>query len=452
MAGDPTGRHVAVVDLGYGDAGKGTVVDWLCASGPVDAVIRFNGGGQAAHNVVLPDGRTHTFAQFGAGTFHGVPTHLSRFVVVDPLALAGEATHLAGIGVPDVLDRVTVDREALLATPYHRAANQAREIARGADRHGSCGMGVGESMSYALAHPDTAPRVGDCLDPGLLRHRLTLLRDRLTTELGPLDAPPVVDTVTAFTAFAQRVAIVDRSWTARLLRAGTVVFEGAQGVLLDEWHGFHPYTTWSTTTYGNVDTLLAEAGMPGAATRLGVLRVATPRHGPGPLVTEDPALRPPERHNGTNAWQGRFRSGHFDAVAHRYALDVAGGVDALALTHLDLVGAHRLRLCEAYDWTDRLPTGPPGDLDRQAALTARLLTSRPRYAADPEPDPDSWVAAVEAALGVPVRLTSHGPTADDKAALSGYRRSTETEPKYVTANGVALSKSVPPYQRVPSGH
>ncbi|MGC5031423.1 adenylosuccinate synthetase, partial [Micromonospora sp. DT229] len=138
------GEHTIVVDLGYGDAGKGTVVDWLCATRPVQMVVRFNGGAQAAHNVVLPDGRHHTFAQFGAGTFHpGVWTHLSRHVVVDPLALAAEADHLAELGVPDALDRLTVDGEALLATPYHRAANRARELSRGADRHGSCGLGVG---------------------------------------------------------------------------------------------------------------------------------------------------------------------------------------------------------------------------------------------------------------------------------------------------------------------
>lgn len=104
-------NHVAVVDLGYGDAGKGTVVDWLCATRRVHTVVRFNGGAQAAHNVVLRDGRHHTFAQFGAGTFHpGVGTHLSRHVVVDPLALAAEADHLATVGVPDALDRLTVDR------------------------------------------------------------------------------------------------------------------------------------------------------------------------------------------------------------------------------------------------------------------------------------------------------------------------------------------------------
>lgn len=400
-----------MVDLGYGDAGKGTVVDWLCATRGVHTVVRFNGGAQAAHNVVLRDGRHHTFAQFGAGTFHpGVRTHLSRHVVVDPLALAAEADHLATVGVPDALDRLTVDGDALLATPYHRAANRAREIARGADRHGSCGLGVGEAVAYGLAHPDEAPRVADCHRPTLLRRRLTALRDRLTAELGRLDAPPVEDCLPAFTGFAGRVEIVDGTWLAGALRAGTCVFEGAQGVLLDEWHGFHPYTTWSTTTFANADSLLAEAGRPGDVTRIGVLRVVTTRHGPGPLVTEDPALPFADPHNPTNPWQGRFRFGHFDAVAHRYALDAAGGVDGLALTHLDLAGPG-LRICRRYDTTDRLTPGPPGDLDRQAALTARLLRSRPVYDDCP---PADWAEAVGAELGAPVVLTSHGPTADDK--------------------------------------
>ncbi|RUL91428.1 adenylosuccinate synthetase [Verrucosispora sp. FIM060022] len=423
MNGLMTGRdglddeHTIVVDLGYGDAGKGTVVDWLCATRPVHTVVRFNGGAQAAHNVVLRDGRHHTFAQFGAGTFHpGVWTHLSRHVVVDPLALAAEADHLADVGVPDALDRLTVDGEALLATPYHRAANRARELSRGADRHGSCGLGVGEAVAYGLAHPDEAPRVADCRSPKRLRRRLTALRDRLTAELGPLDAPPVDDCLPAFTAFAERVAVVDRSWLAGALRAGPCVFEGAQGVLLDEWHGFHPYTTWSTTTFANAEALLTEAGQAGAASRLGVLRTVTTRHGPGPLVTEDPTLPLTDPHNPTNPWQGRFRFGHFDAVAHAYALAAAGGVDGLALTHLDL--AERgldLRICRRYEGLDRLLPGPPGDLDRQAALTARLLRARPVYDDD---SPTDWPQAVTEALGAPVVLTSHGPTAADKNLLA----------------------------------
>ncbi|KAB2380696.1 adenylosuccinate synthetase [Actinomadura montaniterrae] len=411
--------HVIVVDLGFGDAGKGTVVDHLCRTSPVTAVVRFNGGAQAAHNVVADDGRHHTFAQFGSGTFvPGVRTHLSRFMLVDPLALAAEADHLGRLGVDDALDRLTVDRDALLTTPYHRAANRARERARGAARHGSCGMGVGETASYALAHDD-APRAGDCLSPARLRRRLGALHDwyRAMFPSGE-DVPDVAACADAFTAFAGRVRIVGGGHLHGLLRSGDVVFEGAQGVLLDEWHGFHPYTTWSTTTFANAETLLEEAGEVGAAARLGVLRTYATRHGPGPFVTEDAALTAalPEPHNGTGPWQGAFRAGHLDAVALRYALEVAGGVDGLAVTHLDVAGARPdLRVCHAYATpvgrVDRLPEGG-GDLDRQAALTRRLASARPVYA----PLGRRPVETIEDALGAPVVLTSHGPASSDKRA------------------------------------
>ena len=171
-------KHAIVVDLGYGDAGKGSTVDWLCSPGRAErsraasrirAVVRFNGGAQAGHNVVTPDGRHHTFAQFGAGTFHGVPTHLSRFMLVEPFALAAEAAHLAELGIGNPFALLSADSRALITTPYHRAANRVRESARdrtpGSARHGTCGMGIGETVSFSLAvSPDKPPRVGDCRD------------------------------------------------------------------------------------------------------------------------------------------------------------------------------------------------------------------------------------------------------------------------------------------------
>jgi adenylosuccinate synthase len=398
--------HVIVVDLGYGDAGKGTVVDWLCARGPYAAVIRFNGGAQAAHNVVTADGRHHTFAQFGSGTFTpGVVTHLSRFMMVDPLALAAEADHLAAVGVGDALDRLTVDRDALLTTPYHRAANRARSTAV---RHGSCGMGIGETAAYALACDD-APRVGDCRSPVVLRRRLTLLRDHLFEELGPLDVPDVSDCAEAFGAFGARVRITGDGFLTALLRRGPAVFEGAQGVLLDERFGFHPYTTWSTTTFANASTLLNEAGA--CARRLGVTRAYQTRHGPGPFVTEDPSLERPEPHNRHGRWQGAFRTGHLDAVALRYALEACGGADALAVTHLD---APAPLICTAYDVGDRIT--PATDLDGQEHLTRRLLAARPQYA-PVGPDP---AETIERTLGLPVTLRSYGPTASDKVTAESF--------------------------------
>ncbi|WP_329362247.1 adenylosuccinate synthetase [Streptomyces sp. NBC_00669] len=404
--------HTTVVDLGYGDAGKGAVVARLCQERTVTAVVRFNGGPQAAHNVVTADGRHHTFAQFGAGTFHGTPTHLSRFMSVDPLALAAEADHLRALGVPAPYGLLTVDRAARLVTPYHAAANRLREQARGADRHGSCGMGVGETARYALAYPADAPTVGDCASRPRLLRTLRLLRDRLTDELGPLPAPPVEDCAAAFAAFADAVALTDETHLRRLVRSGPLVFEGAQGVLLDEWHGFHPYTTWSTTTFANAETLLAEAGAADAARRIGVVRTYTVRHGPGPHVTEEPELAAalPEPHNGHGRWQGAFRVGHFDAVAHAYAVAVCGGVDALAVTHLDAPPrCPALRICHGYAiegrLVERLPVGRPGDLDRQAALTRQLLGAHPALWSTPE----HWPATISALLGAPVVMESYGP-------------------------------------------
>ncbi|MEO3862362.1 adenylosuccinate synthetase [Acrocarpospora sp. B8E8] len=398
-------EHVIIADLGYGDSGKGTIVDWLCSrtKDAPHAVVRYNGGAQAGHNVITPDGRHHTFAQFGAGTFWGVPTFLSRFMMVDPLALIAEHAHLRWLGTGDPFELLTVAPDALVTTPYHKAANRARERARGRGRHGSCGMGVGETASYAVSHPAAAPRVADCGSPRSLRLLLRRLREWVIDEVGPVPLPAVDDVADAFGAFALRVR------TGRLPSGGPLLFEGAQGVLLDEVYGFHPYTTWSTTTFMNAFTLLDEAGAgAGDVRRLGVLRTYGTRHGPGPFVTEDAKLSLPERHNDTGEWQGAFRVGHLDLVAARYAVQVCGGVDELALTHLDVADEHpELRVCRAYDQPVRLT---PGDLPHQADLARRLAGARPIL----EPVPGPWPAFVADELGVPVTVTSSGPTWLDK--------------------------------------
>jgi len=444
--------HVIVVDLGYGDAGKGSIVDWLCAAAsragqPVRAVARFNGGAQAAHHVLAPSGRPHPFAQFGSGTFTpGTPTFLSRFMLVDPLALAAEAEHLGRLGVGDPFGLVTVDRGALLTTPYHRAANRAREEARGAARHGSCGLGIGETASYALAYPADAPRAGDLTAPRALLRKLALLRDRLTPDPpggrgpggapgGGAQGPPPEDVAAVFRAVGDRVTLAGDGHLAGLLRQGPVVFEGAQGVLLDEWRGFHPYTTWSTTTFENAETLLAEGGAAGGATRLGVTRTYQTRHGPGPFPTEDPTLPVAEPHNADGRWQGPFRAGHLDAVALRYAVRVAGGVDAVALTHLDTARqfAGRLGICRGYrigagtEVVTAIEPGPERDLGYQESLTARLLAARPVYGPDGDlpagPDGGDWPDAVAEIAGAPVTVCSVGPAAGDKTTDPAGARS-----------------------------
>ena len=440
--------HVIVVDLGYGDAGKGGIVAALCAQGtrlgcasqsrPVSAVVRFNGGAQAAHHVLSPSGQPHAFAQFGSGTFtRGTRTFLSRYMLVNPLALVAEAEHLARLGVHDPLSLIAIDRDAPLTTPYRQAANRARERARGAGRHGSCGMGIGETARYALQHPEDTPRAGDMTTPRTLERKLTRLRDRLTAELGDLGdlgdpgdrrdltvapSPPPADIAAVYRAVAARVTLTGDGYLKGLLRDGPVVFEGAQGVLLDEWRGFHPYTTWSTTTFANAETLLAESAHPGAALRLGVTRTYQTRHGPGPFPTEDPSLQVIERHNTDGRWQGPFRQGHLDAVTLAYATEVAGGVDAIALTHLDTARRHpELKLCHAYETAGRAESvhrihpGPPRDLAFQETLTKTLTAARPRYRNVARSD---WRDVVTEITRAPVTISSYGPATADKELMS----------------------------------
>lgn len=400
--------HIVVVDLGFGDAGKGATVDWLCSAEAgldVSAVVRFNGGAQAAHNVIA-GGRHHTFAQFGSGTFSGVPTLLSRHVLVEPIALAGEARQLAVLGVPDPLALLHIDGRALLTTPIHIAANRAREDARGSSRHGSCGRGIGETAWYALAHD--APTVSDCLRPNVLRDKL----QALAAHYGALIAPsehryePIDVLIDMYREFAAAVRIVGGEQLGRFARRGRLVFEGAQGVLLDEWRGFHPHTTWSTVEPRNARAMLTEIGAPGYV--LGVTRTYLTRHGAGPLPTEDPTLAHPEPHNTTGRYQGEFRLGHLDPILLRYAIACSGGIDGLALTHLDTSGTRYAATGYATDdgVIDHLTLGAWQDLNHQQHLTDLLTTARPVLAEIPD-DVAPWLART---LDVPVVLTSNGPT------------------------------------------
>lgn len=425
-------RAFLLADLGFGDAGKGLLTDFLVRRTGATVVVRYNGGAQAGHNVVTPDGRHHTFAQFGSGTFvEGVRTFLSRHVVIHPTALLAEAAALREKGVPDALARLRISEKALVITPFHQAANRLRELARGAGRHGSCGVGVGEAVGDALEHPDEAIVAGDLRDLARLRPRLVRIRERKRREVEALALPSSEAAARELGAFAGG-DLLDR-WLAGAARlaamgliaedavladwlagAGAAVFEGAQGVLLDEWAGFHPYTTWSTCTLENALGLLAEAAPGAEVRRIGVLRSHAVRHGPGPLPTETPELRPAVReHNVSGDWQGAVRYGWFDAVLARYALEAVSPLDALALTHLDAPARMGgWRTCARYEETARLAAPEGRSLDRQARLADLLFRARP-VLEECEPEEEAVVRRTEEILGRAVDLISKGPRAVD---------------------------------------
>jgi adenylosuccinate synthase len=449
-------RAFVVIDLGFGDAGKGLLTDHLVRRTGARLVVRFNGGAQAGHNVVAPDGRHHTFSQLGSGTFlDGVRTLLSRHVVVHPTALLLEAHVLESKGVAPVLPRLLISEEAPVITPYHQAANRLRELARGDARHGSCGVGFGEAVKEARERPGEAVRMGDLRSSGALQTKLARVLERERTEMQQLlqetrhDPPfrrewevfesPEVGTVWSETAtrLASQVEVVSEGAARAVIAEERVaVFEGAQGVLLDEWHGFHPFTTWSTCTAENALTLLAEAAPDARVERIGVLRAFMVRHGPGPLPSETADLASAVReHNQVGEWQGPVRYGWFDAVLARYALDVAEGVDVLAVTHLDVLS--RLpswKACVGYrlkEDDDALAVTDPGtglvdrlrversrNLDRQARLTRFLLGAEPVIEACPAKE-DTVLALLGRVLGRGVDWVARGPRGSDVAVAGG---------------------------------
>jgi adenylosuccinate synthase len=364
-------------------------------------------------------------------------------MMVEPNSMLWEADHLIDYGLPDIWKRTFISENALVIAPWHAAANRLRELARGAGRHGSCGRGISEVQRDLLADPENALRVKDLLsDVGSLR---AMLRDRqaakaqqmqdegLTLTSGPYGAidglsPGIIDHLAAdYQLWLESVAIVDDSYLKDLAAGGGLIFEGSQGVLLDECYGFHPYTTWSTTTSENALTLLDEIGYTDGITKLGVIRAYMTRHGNGPFVTEDASLAGsiPEAHNRRHPWSGEFRYGHLDLVAHAYAVQANGGVDQVAVTCLDRLD--EWRVCTAYavseipDATeyfeveggiaDAIKVDSQRDLEQQAGLTKQLFSCNPIYR---QGGKEFLLENVEGALGAPVSILSYGATAQDK--------------------------------------
>jgi adenylosuccinate synthase len=404
-------KAIITVGLGFGDEGKGAIVDFLVRELQAGLVVRYSGGAQVGHNVELPDGRRHTFSQFGAGTFAGARTWLGPRMIVSPATLTPEAKHLASLGMADPWSLLSAHPAALVSTSYHVAMNRLRELARGDARHGSCGLGIGETRHYWLKYGADTVTMGDLADRRRLVEKLTLLRDRLLLEMQDLPhidrkwAGELHDTFPAAEADLLQRSAARIATTATMPPADTVIFEGAQGVLLDEWHGFHPYTTWSTVTPLHAREIAAEHGITDV-TVLGLTRAYSTRHGAGPFPTWDREFTAAlaDHGNPTNAWQGSLRAGPLDPVLLDYAVRVCQ-VDALAVTCLDQLPA-RPRVATRYAGLDRLPI--PASLREQGELTRLLETAAPIYR-------DSSARDILALLEqfAPVAITSAGPKSTD---------------------------------------
>jgi adenylosuccinate synthase len=425
-----------VIDLGFGDAGKGGVTDFLVRDRAAGLVVRFNGGAQAGHNVVTDDGRHHTFSQFCSGSFvPGVRGLLGPEFILHPLGMMVEEEHLRTQGVEDGWSRTLIDERARVITPYQQAMNRIRELLRGDLHHGSCGVGIGECVGDSIEFPEDTIRAEDLRKPVILREKLEAQRSRKIQELhaqfsdgkSPHGANRLAlqeetrifedsslqnRVLSAWAAFSSRAYIVGQETTAATIAdEPRIVFEGAQGVLLDQDWGFHPHTTWSDCSPRGALQLAGKRKVE----VLGVTRSYSVRHGAGPFPTEGLAPSLAEAHNTDEGWQGSFRTGPLDGVLLRYACDTAAPIDGIVITHLDhLHEDGSTVICSAYERDgeiplERLSPGARADLNHRNKIGLMLRQVTPRLQRV-----DSITMEVSRITGRPVILESFGPSATEK--------------------------------------
>ena len=321
----------AVIGANYGDEGKGLMTDYFAARDPLKSlVVRFNGGAQAGHTVEIPPedpafAKRHVFHHFGSGTFAGATTYLGPRFIVNPILFNREYQE-----IKNTLPKVYVNSKSLVTTPYDMLINQWLEKSRGLNRHGSCGVGIHETE---FRDQFTTLRVSDLYNDDLLHGIITFIRQKyIPNRLNELNIPetPEIKKILNSSEFAGKFMDECRDFKAQVELVGTkyifdkfetIIFEGAQGLLLDQDFGRFPYVTHSNTGLKNVVELIRESKIDPSLDEntlnvCYVTRWYMTRHGEGPFPNEygSKPMYPTmiDRTNETNEWQGELRYGFLD--------------------------------------------------------------------------------------------------------------------------------------------
>jgi adenylosuccinate synthase len=414
--------NLCVLGAQWGDEGKGKIVDLLTPR--FDIVARYQGGHNAGHTVYV-NGTKFVLRLIPSGILHpGVTCVIGNGVVIDPAALFAEVDELTRNGI-DVGSRLIVSDKAHLILPYHRDLDLLSEARRGERKIGTTSRGIGPAYEDKIARRGI--RVADLADPQGLEQNVrdnVTARNRLVHD-STMEWQPVFDQLLAHAKRLQPLVRDVSLLLSEAMRAGkSVLFEGAQGTLLDIDHGTYPYVTSSNASIGGVCTGLG-IGPRAISGVLGVVKAYTTRVGEGPLPTElsdDLGQRLRDTGNEYGAVTGRpRRCGWYDAVAVRYGVRI-NGLDALALTKLDVLdGLDRIEICTSYRCGSRSLTEFPSDISQLAACQPVYESmsgwSSPtkgirRY----EDLPDAarrYIARLEQVTGVPAAVISTGSERDD---------------------------------------
>ncbi|MBI1686222.1 adenylosuccinate synthase [Caulobacter hibisci] len=416
--------NVTVVGAQWGDEGKGKIVDWL--SNRADVVVRFQGGHNAGHTLVV-DGKVYKLALLPSGVVQGKTSVIGNGVVVDPWHLLGEIAKIADQGVAITPDVLILADNACLILPLHRDLDQAREAAS-SQKIGTTGRGIGPAYEDKVGR--RAIRVADLADPDALKPKI----ERLLSHHGALRRGLGLPDADATELFDQLMEIAPKilayaqpAWRVldQAHKAGKrILFEGAQGSLLDVDHGTYPFVTSSNTVAGQA---AAGSGMgpKGPGYVLGIVKAYTTRVGEGPFACElndevGTHLSTVGREVGVNTGRPR-RCGWFDAVLVRQSVAI-NGIDGIALTKLDVLdGLKTLKICVGYKIGDRVLDYLPAGMRDQAAAEPVYeeiegwseSTAGARSFKDLNANAIKYVRRVEELIGAPVALLSTSPERDD---------------------------------------
>jgi adenylosuccinate synthase len=418
--------NVAVIGAQWGDEGKGKIVDWLSAR--ADVVVRFQGGHNAGHTLVI-DGKTYKLSLLPSGVVRpGKLSIIGNGVVVDPWAFVDEVARIAALGVTVTPESLMVAENAALILPLHRELDTARESSNSVQRLGTTKRGIGPAYEDKVGR--RALRVIDLKDPKslpdkiarLLAHHNTLRRG---SNLPEIDANALLE---ALKEIAPKILpFVGSAWRRldEMRRKGKrILFEGAQAVLLDIDHGTYPYVTSSNTVAGQ-----AAAGS-GCGPRdvgyvLGIVKAYTTRVGEGPFPTEltdalGEKLGSRGAEFGTVTGRKR-RCGWFDSVLVRQTV-VTGGIDGIALTKLDVLDTfEEINICTGYRLDGHEIDHLPVDANEQARCVPIYETVEgwsestrgARSWAELPATAVKYIRRIEELISAPVALLSTSPERED---------------------------------------
>lgn len=418
--------NVVVVGAQWGDEGKGKIVDWL--SSRADVVVRFQGGHNAGHTLVI-DGEVFKLSLLPSGAVRpGKLSIIGNGVVIDPWALLREIDQIGQQGVEITPETLKIAANACLILPLHGALDRTREEARGSGRIGTTGRGIGPAYEDKVAR--RAIRVCDLADDAelpdrvdqILSHHNALLRGFGAEEIAPDGLlRQLRDIAPKLLPFADDVW----SYLDEAKRAGKrILFEGAQGAMLDVDHGTYPFVT-SSNTHAAQAAVGSGTGVRSIGYVLGITKSYTTRVGSGPFPTEQDNdighLIGERGHEFGTVTGRRRRCGWFDAVMVRQAVKT-GGIDGIALTKLDVLdGIEELKVCTGYRYKDQDFRSFPASRVMQAGVEPVYetmdgwsdSTQGARSWADLPATAIKYIRRIEELIEAPVALLSTSPERDD---------------------------------------